>query len=164
MTMFKKIAGTVAVGICAISLYYGAAFSTPPSGQTPIGPELRGTFDELHVKHNGDAKVTVKSREDVDVVTTQATLAIGGYTGWHSHPGPVLVTVIQGTLTVYNAPKCRPRVYHAGEGFVEKSPVVHVVRNEGTEEAKFTATFIIPVAAARRTDEPQPTEGNCPIL
>jgi quercetin dioxygenase-like cupin family protein len=162
MTMVKKITGTLAIGALGVGLYYGAAFSTPPFGQTPIGPELRGTFDELDVKHSGEARVTVRTKEDVDIVTAQATIAAGGYTGWHSHPGPVLVTVTQGALTIYNAPKCRPQVYHAGEGFVEGTNV-HLVRNEGTEEARFTATFIIPVADSRRIDEAQPTEVNCPV-
>jgi quercetin dioxygenase-like cupin family protein len=123
---------------------------------------LRGTFDELDIKHSGEARVTVRTKEDVDVVTIQATIAPGGYTGWHSHPGPVLVTVTQGVLTIYNAPKCEPQVYGVGEGFVEGTNV-HLVRNEGAVEAQFTATFIIPVEAARRIDEAQPTEGNCPI-
>ncbi len=161
--MVKKIVGTLAIGVCGISLYYGVAFSTPSSGQTNTSV-LTGTFDELNVKHSGEARVTVRTREDVDIVTTQATLAAGGYTGWHTHPGPVFVTVTQGTLTIYNAPKCQPRVYHAGEGFVEKYPrTVHLVRNEGTEEAKWTATFILPVGAPRRIDEPQPSGVNCPI-
>jgi quercetin dioxygenase-like cupin family protein len=162
MTMFKKIVGTITIGVMGVSLYYGAAFSTPSSGQTNTSI-LIGTFDELDVKKSGEAKVTVRTKEDVDIVTTQATVAIGGYTGWHSHPGPVFVTVTQGALTIYNAPECQPQVYHAEEGFVEESPIVHLVRNEGTVEAKFTATFIIPVGAARRNDEPQPTEVNCPI-
>ncbi|HXG19298.1 MAG TPA: cupin domain-containing protein [Methylomirabilota bacterium] len=120
----------------------------------PIGP--RGTFDELAVKNNGEAKVMVKTKGDVDIVTAQAAIAAGGYTGWHSHPGPVLVTVTQGILTLYTAPDCQRHVYHAGEGFVEKNPIVHLARNEGSVEAKFTTTFIIPVAGPRRIDEPQP--------
>jgi hypothetical protein len=75
----------------------------------------------------------------------------------------VFVTVTQGALTVYNAPDCQPQVYPAGTGFVEKNPIVHLVRNEGTVAAQFTATFIIPIADPRRFDEPQPTEVNCPV-
>jgi quercetin dioxygenase-like cupin family protein len=163
--MFKQIVGTVAVSALGVGLYYGIAFSTPSSGQTPsvAGPaEVRGTFDELDVKHSGEARVTVRTKDDVDIVTSSGILAVGGYTGWHSHPGPVFVVVTQGALTVYNAPKCQPHVYHVGEGFVEGEQV-HTLRNEGTEDAKFTATFILPVGAARRTDEPQPT-AHCPVL
>lgn len=161
--MYKKIVGTIAIGALGVGLYYGAAFSTPSSGQTNTSIMI-GTFDKLHVIKSGEAKVTVKTRGDVDIVTTTATIAAGGFTGWHSHPGPVLVTVTQGALTVYNVPDCQPQVYPTGTGFVEESPkIVHLVRNEGSEEARFTATFILPVGAVRRIDEPQPTEVNCPI-
>jgi len=162
--MLKKIVGTIAIGTLGIGLYYGMAFSTPSSGQTNTSI-LVGTFDKLNVKKSGEARVTVRTKEDVDIVTTQATYAVGGYSGWHSHPGPVFVTVTKGTLTVYNAPDCQPQVYPAGTGFVESSPkIVHLVRNQGTEEAQITATFILPVGAVRRIDEPQPSGSNCPIL
>lgn len=98
-------------------------------------------------------------------MTTSAKIEAGGFTGWHSHPGPVFVTATKGTLTVYNAPKCEPEVYPAGTGFVEASPkIVHRVRHEGTGDAEFAATFILPVGAVRRIDEPQPTAANCPVL
>jgi hypothetical protein len=77
----------------------------------------------------------------------------------------VFVTVTKGALTAYTIPDCQAQVYPAGTGFVEGSPkTVHLVRNEGTEEAQFTATFILPVGARRRIDEPQPTGANCPVL
>jgi quercetin dioxygenase-like cupin family protein len=124
-----------------------------------------GTFDRLNVKKSGEARVTVRTKEDIDILSAVSTIAPGGTTGWHSHPGPVFVIVKRGTLTVYNAPKCQPQVYPAGEGFVEPSPEhVHAVRNEGTVEAEFVATFILPVGAVRRVDEPQPTGSNCPVL
>jgi quercetin dioxygenase-like cupin family protein len=162
--MVKKILGTVAVGILCTSLYYGIAQSTPPSGQTVISGVF-GTFDRLNVKKSGEARVTVKTKGEVEIVTVNFTLAPGGTTGWHSHPGPVFVVVKKGTATVYNAPKCQPQVYPAGEGFVEDDPdQVHALRNEGTVEAEFVATFILPVGAVRRVDESQPTVSNCPIL
>jgi quercetin dioxygenase-like cupin family protein len=162
--MMKKLIGIIAVGLLSVSIYYGIAQSTPPSGQTVISGVF-GTFDRLNVKKSGEARVTVKTKEDVDIVSVNFTLAPGGTTGWHSHPGPVFVIIKKGTATVYNAPKCEPQVYPAGEGFVEGDPdQVHAVRNQGTEEAELVATFILPVGAARRIDEPQPSGSNCPIL
>ena len=160
--MFKKIVGTAVIGALGMGLYYGIAFSTPAVGRTVLSL-VTGTFDELDVKHAGEARVTVKTKEDVDIVSVHATLAPGGTTGWHSHPGPVFVIVKKGPLTVYNAPKCEPQVYQTGEGFVEGENV-HAVVNEGGGEGEFIATFIIPVGAARGIDESQPTESNCPLL
>ena len=79
--MFKKIVGTIMIGTLGVGLYYGMALSTPSSGQTASGPEVRGTFDQLNVKKSGEARVTVRTKEDVDIVTSTGILAVGGYTG-----------------------------------------------------------------------------------
>jgi quercetin dioxygenase-like cupin family protein len=162
--MFRKIVGTIAVGALGVGLYYGMASSTPPVGRIVREDSLAvGTFDQLNVKKLGEAKVTVKTKDDVDIVSVDVTLTPGGTTGWHSHPGPVFVIVKKGPLTVYNAPECEPQVYQTGEGFVEGDNV-HTVVNEGVEDGRFVATFIIPVAAERTHSEPQPTENGCPVL
>jgi len=85
--MFKKIVGTVAVGALGVGLYYGLAFSTPGSGTTTTLSPVTGTFDELDIKHNGEARVTLRTKEDVDIVTAQATFAPGGTQGGIHTPG-----------------------------------------------------------------------------
>src|SRR5439155_14221647 len=42
-------------------------------------------------------------------------------TGWHTHPGPVLITVLQGTVTFYeyDDPTCTPKVVTVGQGYVD---------------------------------------------
>jgi hypothetical protein len=46
--------------------------------------------------------------------------------GWHSHPGLHLVTVVSGTLTVYG-PDCQPRSYGPGELHIG-GDTVHLAR------------------------------------
>src|SRR5215207_8278585 len=48
-----------------------------------------------------DVKVHVKG--PTDSVFAEVTIEPGGDTGWHSHPGPLLVAVRSGTLTRYDA-------------------------------------------------------------
>ena len=45
---------------------------------------------------------------DSDVYVVQNTFPVGAHTGWHTHPGPSLVTVTAGTITAYEAsdPTC----------------------------------------------------------
>ena len=38
-----------------------------------------------------------------DTVVQQIVFGPGGHTGWHSHPGPVVVLVAQGELTLYSS-------------------------------------------------------------
>jgi quercetin dioxygenase-like cupin family protein len=82
----------------------------------------------------------------------------GGDTGWHTHPGPSLVSVTQGTLTVYDE-ACHPHTFSAVAGgesaFVDVGGGdVHLVRNETGTVAKAVVVQFIPVGAARRIDVP----------
>lgn len=74
-------------------------------------------------------------RGDSDVYVTGHTFEPGQHTGWHTHPGPSLITVVAGELTVYEADSstCTPIVYHTGESFTDIGcGDVHLVRNEAT--------------------------------
>jgi quercetin dioxygenase-like cupin family protein len=108
-------------------------------------------------------KTIVKGDSDVYIV--QNTFPPGAHTGWHTHPGPSLVTVTAGTITAYEAsdPTCTPHVYHAGDSFTDLGcGDVHLLRNEGTDQAVTIAVQVIPAGAPRRIDEPAP--GNCPVI
>ena len=88
----------------------------------------------------------------------------GGTTGWHTHPGPSLITVTEGNITAYDGddPTCAPHVYAAGAGFIDPGgDHVHVLRNEDpTVDARTVAVQLIPAAAPRRIDRPAPA--TCP--
>ncbi len=97
-----------------------------------------------------------------DIVVGELSFAPGGVTGWHSHPGKVLVGVARGSITVYREsdPACGGTTYHAGDVFVERRGVVAEARNEGTVAAVVNATYLgVPAGASSRTDEAQPA--NC---
>jgi quercetin dioxygenase-like cupin family protein len=52
---------------------------------------------------------------------------------WHSHPGPVLVTVKSGALRVIYADDCTGTgtLYETGDTFVDRGDeTVHIARNE----------------------------------
>ena len=89
----------------------------------------------------------------------------GGYSGWHTHPGPSVVLVKSGIATVYDGddPSCTPMVYPAGTGFVDPGDGhVHMVRNEGADTLITQAFQIIPAGEPRRIDVPT-SPGNCPF-
>ena len=154
--MRKIIFAVVAV----LSLLGGVALATPGVGIVGAPVHARGTNADLLNIHS-KAGIKLKTKSSLDFVTQQITIAPGGTTGWHSHPGPVLVTVKAGTLTlVYaNDPTCAGRTYHAGESFVDRGDEnVHTALNLGGTNVELWATYLVPGTAGApfRLDAPDP--------
>lgn len=87
-----------------------------------------------------------------------------GTTGWHTHPGHSLIIVTAGTLSVYHGhgDSCEATIYTAGMGFVDEGgDHRHVIRNEGTVEARTITVQLIPASAVRRVDAEAPA--GCPL-
>ena len=67
-------------------------------------------------------------------------------TGWHTHPGPAIVTVVKGSITYEDAKanSCVDATYVAGEGFVDRG-FGHVHRAiAGAEGADFYVVYLLP--------------------
>lgn len=140
------------------------AWATPGSGSTStlLG---RGTFAEaFKVKREvagANWEVEVEAKPALDVATQMITFAAGAHSGWHSHPGPVFITVMSGTMTFYDSddPSCEPVVRTAGQGFLDVGDHAHIARNETSAPAVNVVTYFAPPGAALRIDQPAP--GNC---
>jgi len=150
----------VALGVAG---YSGTVLATPPSGVTSTLFAI-GHFDAIDAKtlsSSWQARIKTKGESDLHVLENR--IVPGGSFGWHSHPGPSLVTVKTGALTLYRGddPDCTPEVVEAGSGFVDQGGDVHLVRNEGSVDTVVYVASLVPRGAARRIDEPSP--GNCPF-
>lgn len=97
--------------------------------------------------------VDLHLRGPVDLVFTTSTIEPGGSTGWHSHPGPLLVAVQSGALTRYDADG-RARVLRPGDSLVEPAGerYVHLGVNHGTEAVVLGATYVLPAGQPMRLD------------
>src|SRR5215203_5751726 len=157
--MMKRTTLLVAVGVAVLALlalFVGVALATTPSGVTAT-PLTRATLGEIKAKNDGIKVQSVPGSADVALV--QVTIKPGGSTGWHQHPGVVMVSVASGTVTEYDE-DCQPTVIQASQGFVESHDEVHLVRNEESAPAVLYATCISPTKIpALRIDAPQPQ--NC---
>jgi quercetin dioxygenase-like cupin family protein len=140
-----------------LAIVVGTAFATGASGfhGTPLA---RGTTVGPMQFNVGDIKFQTKAR--VDVAYATVTIDPLGSSGWHSHPGVVLVTVSSGTVTFYNA-DCTSNTYAAGASFVESNGATGLARNESTTTPAIVyVTYIVPAGApALRIDQPNP---GCP--
>jgi quercetin dioxygenase-like cupin family protein len=70
--------------------------------------------------------ITFKTEEDVKVHTFTPTYDVGGYSGWHQHPGIVIATVVFGTV-VQRVGCDERKLWTTGQSFTEVAP--HHVRN-----------------------------------
>jgi quercetin dioxygenase-like cupin family protein len=158
-TMKLALAGAlVACGVSGFAA--GLAWATPPQGLTStnlVGPV---TFDEFDtMASTDDWKVRLKAKGLSDVYVTHIKIVPGGHGGWHSHPGPSIISVKSGTATFYD--DCDGFIRHqypAGAGFVEDADCVHLLANEGTVDLEVIVVQIIPLGAPRRIDEADPRD------
>jgi predicted metal-dependent enzyme (double-stranded beta helix superfamily) len=155
----------VALGAAA---YVGNVLATPSTGFTST-TLAKAQLGELNTKVHSvpaDWHAMIQTKGLSDLYVQSNAFTPGGSSGWHTHPGPSLITVTAGTVTVYDGDDstCTPHVYSATgtNGFVDVGGGdVHMIRNEGTEDARTVVVQLIPAGAVRRIDTPAP--GNCPF-
>lgn len=139
---------------CMLMLGIGVSIACraePPTGVTPtlIG---RATYSPFNVQADPKSlDLLVESKRPVDIVVRTHDYAPGSSTGWHTHPGPVFITILDGTVTFYeyDDPSCTPKVVKKGEGYVD-SGHGHIGRNETSAPAKDVTVFFAPVAQSFR--------------
>ena len=111
-----------------------------PSGVhiTPLShatiPKVRAAGEGIRITTNGPK----------DMLVTSITVDPGGSFGWHTHPGPVLVSIGSGTLTLVEPKRhgCGHENVTAGHGFIEGGGDVHLARNGGSTPVQLNATFL----------------------
>lgn len=163
MNRFAKL--SILPLLIALTLVFaGNALATPPTPGGLVALQLaRGLYGEIDLQaYDIRWHLKIKTKGDSDVYVTQNTFQPGAHSGWHTHPGPSLITVTSGKITVYDSddPTCTPISYNVGDGFTDPgSGHVHLLRNETGAPAVTIAVQILPQDAQRRIDAPSP--GNC---
>jgi hypothetical protein len=175
----RKMWMLLLVAAVAASVYGGVAWATAGSGITANVTLARGTTPHFKLKLRDVPGPT-------DVVVQHITVAPGGFTGWHTHPGPAIVVIQSGQITLYDGPSrggddggdgegdhasheggghasCVGTTYTAGQLFVDPGyGHVHIGRNEGSSVTELYTTYLqVPVGASQRIDVASP--GNCPF-
>ena len=148
-----------------------------------VGPVLaRGTLEADHGHHghhghqarhmsNRHRPVQIELHKPSDVIVQQVTIAPGGSTGWHSHPGPAVVIVKSGSLTLYDGDdrRCIGTTYSAnpatpavGKVFIDEGRGhVHIGRNEGSTQHGALRDVSRRARRRARRGSTCPDPGNC---
>lgn len=157
-----------AAALITSSSMVAPALATPGSGFAPSSI-ISGNFGTLNINTAGDKTgkwgLHLKTLDNTDISADRLTVQPSGFSGWHAHPSPVYVTVLQGSITWIDGsnPLCTGQTYTAGQSFIEGAYRIHNVRNASSSaEAVFVAITIKPagfVGPQFRLDRDQPT--NC---
>ena len=141
----RRVIVLAVVGVVA-AVPVGAALATQGSGFLERTVVARGTLENQF-------KIKLQDSSSAgDVVVQHFVLAPGGQSGWHFHPGPAVVTVKSGELTL-DQEDCSSTTYAGGQVAVEPMGDVHRVRNLGATNLEFWVTFLdIPVGSPQRVE------------
>lgn len=157
MKLNSKRVFAATFGGAAILMLTPAAVGSPPSGFTPT-TLVKADLDET-VQINSD-RVKFQTKEPTDVLVQKIVTDAGGSSGWHHHPGMVIVAVQSGTLTVWDS-NCNQKTYGPGlpngSVWTESGDKPGLVTSTGG--ATSYATFIAPSAdppVFRIEDDPPP--------
>ena len=121
---------------------------------TSLGTASLGNA-ESEIKWGG---YTARVEGPTTLTLQEITFQPGGHTGWHTHGGMALVTIVQGALTLYTAhAPCTGVDYPAGTAFLDPGAGnVHIARNLGSSTAMVRVQYINKAGTAIRIDADAP--------
>ena len=167
--MLRKTTLVIILLAALLGLVVGRSLATPSrdvSAETARGPLVDRPLDvSMEFENGSTAEVELKTKGDIEVAVQRIVALPGATFGWHSHPGPTLVTVFSGTLTLYHATDCTNGTnYAAGTSFSNLPHEIHLARNEGETTLVVYASYFVPKRTppvALRIDQPSPGD-ECP--
>lgn len=147
----------VIVGFALIGVLAAVALASPGSGTTST---TLVTADFEETAHMNSDRVKFETKNVTDVRVQRIDFAPGGYSGWHHHPGIIIVAVASGAVTLMDS-ECNSVTYGPslpdGAVFVEGGD--DPVQASSATGATVYVTYVAPDAnpsAFRIEDDPPP--------
>ena len=164
MNRTRFVSASCIAAVAAALAGGGLVWATPSSGtsSTLVGPPVLYAGFKVSRRDPSRWAVKVEAKDGLQVATQVITFAPHAKSGWHTHPGPVFISVKEGSVAFYEA-DCQRVVRVAGEGFLDTGDHPHFAVNESDVPAVNVVTYFLPPdATALRIDEPvAPT--TCPM-
>ena len=88
-----------AAGLVALVALSHTASASPATGFTPTTLGTGSLNAPVKAQHDG---VRLTTKQDTDVRVQLVEIAPGGTSGWHHHPGVVIVVVSSGSVTFWD--------------------------------------------------------------
>lgn len=135
---------TAAAVVAVIGGVAGVALGSPGSGITST-TLVTANFD--HTVHMNSDEVKFQTKDPTDVRIQQLVFGAGAYSGWHHHPGIILVSVQSGAVTLWDS-DCNSETYGPGlpNGAVFAEGGDEPVQATSTDGATAYVTYVAPSA------------------
>jgi len=147
----------IVIAISAAALVAPIALGSAGSGAMTTVLGHRATLWDS-VQMNED-RIKFQTKDPTDIQTQTITFIPGGHSGWHHHPGVIMVIVESGEVTVHDE-SCQTTTYGPQEVFIEGGAEPMMVSNEGSTNAVVFATQVAPAGSPfRLEDDPPPCAG-----
>lgn len=99
-----------AAGVALVGVLATMAIGSPGSGITPTN-FVTANLDQT-VQMNSD-RVKFQTKDPTDVRVQKLVFAAGSFSGWHHHPGIIVVAVESGAVTLWDS-TCNSKTYGPG--------------------------------------------------
>jgi quercetin dioxygenase-like cupin family protein len=128
-----------AVGAMVLALATSPVIWSQPVASAPAPTVVRKVLMQKDLPTGGQQMALVS-----------VEIPVGGREGRHTHPGPLIVYVQEGAITLdYEGQPTK--TYKAGDTFFVESGKIHEGINNGTVAAKALASFVTPKGAPLTT-------------
>jgi hypothetical protein len=140
----KRLSAAI-FGVAVIGTFAAVALGSPGVGFAPTNLVTGNLNNDVKVSSD---RVKLQTKDPTDVLVQKIAIAPGGYSGWHHHPGIVIVVVESGAVT-FTESDCSSTTYGpglpAGAVFVESGDDPGQASSAGG--ATVHATFVAPHAS-----------------
>jgi quercetin dioxygenase-like cupin family protein len=145
------LTAVLAVATPTIGAWYNVILSTGTANRdihTHAFVALPGTEEAFNAE--------LETEGAANFIVQEVKFSPGGTTGWHTHPGILLLSLAadSGSVDWYDA-KCAKHVYNAGDSWTEGT-TLHDVVNNSSLDAHFLVTYVVAKGINKRTDQPAP--------
>ena len=154
MKPYRKL--ILVLGAITVVAATGATIASANSG-TLITTTILGHRATLSdsVQVNQD-RVKFQTKDPTDVLVQTISFQPGGTSGWHFHPGLVIVVVESGQVTTHDA-SCQTATYGPHQSFVESGTEPFMVSHKSAaDKAVVYATLVVPAGSPFRIETAPP--------
>ena len=158
----KRFLTASAVPLVPLGAMTALTFASPAKDVQPT-PIARSTFEPFNVRSDSHGPVDFRAHASrpMDVFVRQHDYKPGGFTGWHTHPGPIFLQVKSGALVVYDYENpCQGIPLTPGKGYVDTGRG-HMVVNESDAPATDISVIMAPADGGAFRGELEPPDVDC---